>query len=386
MQSHPDEVLLISPADHVISDETAYQQAVSQAADLAAQGYIVTFGIQPQYPETGFGYIEAGEDIAGISAAGSPVGRVVRAFKEKPDEATAKVYLEAGNYFWNSGMFCFTAGVFLSELQAHQPEMYAACKVALEGAELIQFEQGNPAEKTAKPRLEDMQSIPSLSVDYAVMEKTSRAAVVPCSIGWSDLGSIDALFEFLGEEGNASRSGAGNVHSTGIEPVVVDSTGNLVIGEDRQVALIDVHDLYVIETPDALLVGKRGSSQKVKQVVERLEASTPRLTERFPTVERPWGRYTTLHHAPGYVVRRIQIKPGGRTSLQRHQRREELWTIASGIAEVTIELSVRSYAKGQSVEVPRGAWHQLANPAGEPLIIIETQIGEGISEEDVERR
>lgn len=444
MQCDPGEIILVSPSDHVIADEQAYTGAVAEAADLAAQGYIVTFGIRPEYPETGFGYIQAGSTIApgdrpeegmerggesqgsagpgagpqegfpggdeppssgaglqgrepGDSGSNNPVdspagssgtvqGRRVAAFKEKPDLPTAEGYLRDGNFFWNSGMFCFQAGVFLKELETYQPEMYRACRRALDGAGKTSLETRGSGEAALTPRLEDMQAIPALSVDYAVMEQTRRAAVVPCSIGWSDLGSLDALFDFLGDEARHRNSGAENVWNSDLPPVAVDSRGNLVIAGERQVALIDVEDLYVIETPDALLVGRRGSSQKVKAVVQHLEETAPRFTERFPTVERPWGRYTTLHHGEGYMVRRIQIKPGGKTSLQRHRHREELWTVASGQARVRIELSVRTYQKGQSIEVPRGAWHQLENSGGDPLVIIETQIGSSISEEDVERR
>ncbi|KGE71570.1 hypothetical protein DC28_09775 [Spirochaeta lutea] len=437
MQCDPGEIILVSPSDHVIADEQAYAGAVAEAADLAAQGYIVTFGIRPEYAETGFGYIQAGPvivpedrpdariaeggespDTAGARAVpgeetqggdeprssgsrgaglqgqepgdpgsnGTVQGRRVAAFKEKPDLPTAEGYLRDGNFFWNSGMFCFQAGVFLKELETYQPEMYRACRRALEGAGKASLETRGSGEAALTPRLEDMQAIPALSVDYAVMEQTRRAAVVPCSIGWSDLGSLDALFDFLGDEARQRNPEAENVWNSDLPPVAVESRGNLVIAGERQVALIDVEDLYVIETPDALLVGRRGSSQKVKAVVQHLEETAPRFTERFPTVERPWGRYTTLHQGEGYMVRRIQIKPGGKTSLQRHRRREELWTVASGQARVRIELSVRTYQKGQSIEVPRGAWHQLENSGTEPLIIIETQIGNAISEDDVERR
>lgn len=375
-------LILATPSDHLIEKEEAYADAVQTAVELARAGRIVTFGIRPEYPETGFGYIEAQGPQEGSSDA-DPYG--VKAFREKPDQATAEQFVEAGNFYWNSGMFCFKAGTFLEELKLHAPDVYSAALAAFKDA-------GGPEAKRERtpwqPRVEDMEGIPAISVDYAVMEKSRRIAVVPCDIGWSDLGSLDALYDFYRDGESDAREAMsgdqadfdddGNASAADVDPVYIDSRRNLVIGGGRQVAMIDVEDLMVVETPDALLISRRGSSQKVKNVVKELEqrdGPESRLTERFPTIERPWGQYTTLHDGGAYMVRRIEIKPGKRTSLQRHFKREEHWTIVSGQALVQIEKSRKHYYPGQGVEIPMGAYHRIENPSDETLIIIETQLG-----------
>lgn len=356
-----DSILLVSPSDHLIADEDAYANAVQTAVSLADTGRIVTFGIRPGYAETGFGYIEADQRASDAYA--------VRGFREKPDAATARAYVEAGNYYWNSGMFCFRADAFLAELELHAPEVFRACQGV--------FEKSNGSKAKAEggswqPALQDMESIPAISVDYAVMEKSDKMAVVPCSIGWSDLGSLDALYDYY-----AAHQQGPNALAADTEPLCIDSKANLVVGGRRQVALIDVENLLVVETPDALLISKRGSSQKVKQVVTQLEqrpGPESRLVERFPSVERPWGNYTTLHADRNYLVRKIEMKPGCRSSLQRHRKREEFWTVVSGKALVQIAESAKLYGPGQGVEVPLGAVHRLSNVGDEPLVIIETQL------------
>jgi mannose-1-phosphate guanylyltransferase len=378
----PETILLVTPSDHLISLEEAYADAVRTAVELADAGRIVTFGIEPAYAETGFGYIEAD------SSADDPYA--VKGFREKPDAATAAAYIEAGNYYWNSGMFCFRAEVFLNELKHHAHDVYETAFNAFNNANGL---DARKRREPWQPMVEAMHAIPAISVDYAVMEKSDRIAVVPCDIGWSDLGSLDALYEYYmdqdgsgaeaaGAEAENRRSAGGkdaqaNVGAADTEPVFVDAKRNLVIGDQRQVALIDVDDLMVVETQDALLIARRGSGQKVKQVVEALqERSGPerRLTERFPTVERPWGKYSTLHVGDRYMVRRLEIKPGCRTSLQRHHKREEHWTVVAGQALVQIEKSRKHFYPGQGVEIPMGAFHRLENPGADLLVIVETQM------------
>ncbi|AHC16536.1 mannose-1-phosphate guanylyltransferase/mannose-6-phosphate isomerase [Salinispira pacifica] len=387
-------IILATPSDHLIEKEEAYARAVDTAVELAREGRIVTFGIRPEYPETGFGYIEAaasassrgddGNNGPGDSGSDADPSYAVKAFREKPDQATAEKFVEAGNFYWNSGMFCFRAGTFLEELKLHAPDVYSASLAAFKAA-------GGPAARKERtpwqPEVNDMEGIPAISVDYAVMEKSRKIAVVPCDIGWSDLGSLDALYDFY-RDGSGETADAlsgdqadfdddGNASAADVDPVYIDSRRNLVIGGGRQVAMIDVEDLMVVETPDALLISRRGSSQKVKNVVKELEqrdGPESRLTERFPTIERPWGQYTTLHDGGAYMVRRIEIKPGKRTSLQRHFKREEHWTIVSGQALVQIEKSRKHYYPGQGVEIPMGAYHRIENPVDETLIIIETQL------------
>ncbi len=379
MLVEPETVLLVTPSDHLIAKDDEYAAAVRNAVDLAKKGRIVTFGIEPEYAETGFGYIEADKQ------ADDPYA--VRGFREKPDEKTAAEYLKAGNYYWNSGMFCFQAEVFLNELKHHAHDVYEASFNAFNNA------NGPDARRKREPwspMVEAMNAIPAISVDYAVMEKSQRIAVVPCDIGWSDLGSLDALYDHYSgvseQVGSGSRDsegptrrpdGSDNASATDTEPVYINAKRNLVIGEKRQVALIDVDDLMVVETPDALLISKRGSSQKVKEVVKELEGRDgpeSRLTERFPTIERPWGKYTTLYVGEHYMVRRLEVKPGCRTSLQRHFKREELWTVVAGQALVQLEKSRKHYYPGQGIEVPMGAFHRLENPGDELLVIVETQM------------
>jgi mannose-1-phosphate guanylyltransferase len=356
----PEEIVLVTPSDHVITDPATYQAAVCRAMELAGQGKLVTFGIKPEYPETGFGYIQT--DCANPER--------VAAFREKPDAATAAQYLASCEYWWNSGMFCFKSGVFLAELERHAPEVHRASRAAWERALNKDPLQPAPA---------DMQAIPSISIDYAVMEKSTQVACVSCSIGWSDLGSFDALYDHVGHDAD------GNALVCVTAPVVVDSRNNLVINGERAVALVDVGDLLVVESPDALLIAKRGSSQKVKEVVDTLNARKSELTEVFPRVERPWGNYAVLHAEPGFKVKRIEVDPGQRLSLQRHQHREEHWTVVAGEATVQIELSRKHLTAGQTIMIPQHAVHRLENPGSTPAIVIETQIGAYLGEDDIER-
>ncbi len=245
----PDEVVLVTPSDHLIGDEAAYAAAVRNAVGLAEAGNIVVFGIEPSYPETGFGYIELDGDR-------------VKSFREKPDAETARRYVEAGSYFWNAGMFCFKAGTFLKELESLAPEIFIASKTA--------YERAAGATKPLRVARADMEAIPSISVDYAVMEKSGKIACVPCDIGWSDVGSFDALYDAMPGTGDALRGNAAEV-------VEVGGRGNLVLGDGRVVALVDVEDLIVVDTPDGLLITKRGSSQKVKDVVDALKKKRPEV-------------------------------------------------------------------------------------------------------------
>lgn len=356
------DLVLVTPSDHFITKTDAYVRAVKRAIELANLGKLVTFGIKPEYPETGFGYIEA-------ASAGS---EEVLSFKEKPDGVTAQGYVDSGNYYWNSGMFCFTAGAFLSELKIHAPGVYSACQVAYSTA---------PVRSPLSPSIEAMSAIPSISIDYAVMEKSSKVAVVPCDIGWSDLGSFDALYEHLAKDSDAS----GNAFSSDCAPVLHESTGNLIINGKRTVALVNVDDLLVIESPDALLIAKRGESQNVKQVVDELKRRKSERIEIFPRVERPWGNYTTLYEEAGYKVKRIEVAPGQRLSLQRHEHREEHWTIVHGEAVVQVERSRKHLSVGQGIMIPQHAIHRLENPGATALVINEVQIGSYLGEDDIER-
>jgi len=355
MALESDTILLVTPSDHVITRQSAYEQAVRDAAALAESGKLVTFGIKPEYPETGFGYIEA-------------QGSTVLSFREKPDFATARSYVESGRYLWNSGMFCFKAGVFLAELARHAPELFATCQTAYAECRDMQ---------PLRPLVKSMMAIPSISIDVAVMERSEHVAVVPCEIGWSDLGSMDALYDYL------PKIDATNAASVALAPVMVNSTGNLIVS-DRQVACMDVQDLLIIDTPDALLVGHRGSSQKVKEVYESLRKHNPQVTEVFPTIERPWGNHHVLAEGSGYRARKIAVLPGKRTSLQKHEQRDEQWVVVAGQATVELDGILQTVSPGQSFVAVRGLAHRISNKEASVLILIETQIGT-IIDNDMQR-
>ena len=341
------EIVLVTPSDHLIKDETAYMKAVSKAEALATSDKMVTFGITAQYPEIGFGYIEAeGEDVL--------------SFKEKPNAKTAQAYLDAGNYYWNSGMFCFKAGVFLEALTEHSQEIYKTSLIAY-----------NNAKNDTMIRIShnDMLAIPEDSIDYAVMEKSDNVKVIPSDIGWSDLGSFESLDKEIASSDNV---------------ISIDSNNNLILSS-KQVATIDVNDLIVIDTADALLVAKKGSSQKVKVVVQQLKEQNSDLPNIHVTAHRPWGTYTILDESKGYKVKRILVKPGKRLSLQKHYHRSEHWIVVSGSALVTKGTDTYTLHANESTYIPMGEVHRLENVGKIPLVMIEAQVGEYVGEDDIVR-
>ncbi|MCF6201510.1 MAG: mannose-1-phosphate guanylyltransferase/mannose-6-phosphate isomerase [Hydrogenimonas sp.] len=366
MALEPEEVVLVTPSDHLIKKEGAYFEAVKKAKELAKEGKLVTFGIEPTYPETGFGYIEAD-------------GFDVISFKEKPDLKRAENYLlenekrknknESLKYFWNSGMFCFRADAFLKELQVHSPEIFEYSQKAYESAKtdngLIRIKH------------EDMQAIPEESIDYAVMEKSDNVKVVPCDIGWSDLGSFDALYEELPKDENGNT-----LHENHIS---VGSKNNLIIGSDRTIATIDIEDMMIVDTGDALLISRKGSSQKVKQIVSELKQIGSQLPTIHLTAHRPWGTYTVLEDTPGYKIKRIVVKPGKRLSLQKHFHRSEHWVVVSGTATVTVGDETKLIRPNESTYIKIGEVHRLANNGKIPVVLIEAQVGEYTGEDDIVR-
>jgi len=342
-----EEIVLVTPSDHLIKDETAYLNAVEKAEKLANEDYLVTFGITPQYPETGFGYIEAD-------------GENVLSFKEKPDALTAQSYLDAGNYYWNSGMFCFKAGVFLEELKQYSPETYEASLTAYNNAKI---------DTMIRIVYDDMFAIPEDSIDYALMEKSDKVKVIPSDIAWSDLGSFESLDDEISSSDNV---------------ISIDSTNNMILAH-KQVATIDVDDLIIIDTADALLVSKKGSSQKVKEVVKRLKEENSELPNIHVTAHRPWGIYTILDESDGYKVKRIVVKPGKRLSLQKHHHRSEHWIVVSGTAVVTRGTNEYTVNANESTYIPMGEIHRLENVGKIPLVMIEAQVGEYVGEDDIVR-
>lgn len=353
-----EEIVLITPSDHLIKNEAEYQKVIQRAKQLAEQNNLVTFGIKPTFAETGFGYIEAS----------SLDGEDVKAFHEKPDLQTATQYLEAGNYYWNSGMFMFKAGVFLDELQKYSPAIYQAS-----------LEAFNNASKDELIRIKhiDMANIPEDSIDYAVMEKSNKVKVVPADISWSDVGSFDALFDELPKDNNNNTLNPNHIS--------IDSKNNLVYGNERKIATVDIEDCIIVDTGDALLISKKGSSQKVKNVVAKLKESSSELHNIHLTASRPWGTYTVLEDTLGYKIKRIEVKPGKRLSLQKHYHRNEHWIVVSGTATVTVGDETRLVRPNESTYIKMGEVHRLANEGKIPVVLIEAQVGEYTGEDDIVR-
>ncbi len=362
----PEEIVLVTPSDHLIKNEKEYQKVISRAKELASQNNLVTFGIKPSFAETGFGYIEAeGEDV--------------KAFHEKPDFDTATKYLKAGNYYWNSGMFMFKAGVFLEELHKYSPEIYEASKKAI-GTDALARAKGEV--KTSFPSMvrikhEDMIAIPENSIDYAVMEKSNKVKVVPSDIDWSDVGSFDALYEELPKDEDSNTLNHNHIS--------IDSKNNLIYGNERKIATVDIEDCIIVDTGDALLISKKGSSQKVKKIVEKLKASNSQLHNIHLTGHRPWGTYKILEDSLGYKIKRIEVKPGKRLSLQKHFHRNEHWIVVSGTATVTIGDETKLIRPNESTYIKMGEVHRLANGGKIPVVLIEAQVGEYTGEDDIVR-
>ncbi len=350
-----EDVLLVVPSDHLIQDVAGYEAAVKKAARFAELGSLATFGIKPTHPETGFGYIEADGDT-------------VLSFREKPDALTAATYVKSGRHFWNSGMFCFRADQYLQELKAHAPALSAASERAWK-----ETPKAHPYRIPAAA----MTAIPSDSIDYAVMEKAKAIKVVPSDFGWSDLGSFDALYDSLPHDAHGN--------TTDPQVLALNSQRNLVVSGKRLIATVDVEDLVVIDTPDALLITKRGSSQKVKDVVTALKQSHKELTHVHTTAHRPWGSYTVLEDSAKFKVKRIVVKPGARLSLQKHAHRSEHWIVVEGKAWVTVGEKVFPLERNESTYIPKGEVHRLENRETEDLVLIEAQVGNYLGEDDIVR-
>ena len=354
-----DRLLLVLPSDHVVRDVDAFQAAVRQAMPAAAQGALVTFGIVADTPETGFGYIQAG--------AGEGVRPVLR-FVEKPDADTARGYLDSGDYYWNSGMFLFRASRYLEELERFQPEIVAAVRKAFDAAardgDFVRLDKDAFA------------ASPSDSIDYAVMESTDRAMVLPVDIGWNDVGSWSALWE-VSKQDDDGNAGQGDV-------IAVDSRNSYAYSR-RLVALVGVDDLVVVETDDAVLVARKDRVQQVKEVVARLKADERSHAVLHREVHRPWGSYDSIDQDDGFQVKRIKVKPGGRLSLQSHKHRAEHWIVVRGTARVTRDNGVFELHANQSTYIPLGAKHRLENPGDEMLELIEVQSGDYLGEDDIVR-
>jgi mannose-1-phosphate guanylyltransferase/mannose-6-phosphate isomerase len=359
-----DAVMLVLPADHLIRDVAAFHAAVLKAAEVARAGMLATFGIRPDQPATGYGYIERGEPIAGQDGA----YRVAR-FVEKPDLSTAQGFLERGTYAWNSGMFVLGARRYLEELGRHAPAMLEACRKAWEAAATdLDFVRLDAATFGA---------CPADSIDYAVMEKTDSAAVIPADIGWSDVGSWTTLWE-VGEKDGDGNVLRGDVH-------VRSSSNCYVRAEKRLVSVLGLRDAVVVETDDAVLVASKEEAQKVKDVVGHLDAHNRTEHVSHRRVYRPWGYYESIDDGERFQVKRLMVKPGAALSLQMHHHRAEHWVVVSGTAKVTRGDDVMLLAENQSTYIPIGAKHRLENPGKMPLYLIEVQSGGYLGEDDIVR-
>ena len=363
----PDAQMLVLAADHLIKDEEAFAATVANAMALAAEGWLVTFGIQPTYPETGFGYIEAnkGEPLKG--------GLKVARFVEKPDLETAQGYVRAGNYYWNSGMFCFRVGTVLNELRQHAPDVLDAVSKTIEQSRLATSVKYRCLTLNADAFAE----VPDISIDYALMERSSRVATIPCDIGWSDIGSWNAVSELTGPDQDGNRF-EGEVLSYG-------SSNNYVNSEGRLTALVGVENLLVIDTPDALMIAHKDHAQDVKHIVGQLKASghTAHLLHR--TVHRPWGTYTTLESGERFKIKRIVVKPKASLSLQMHHHRSEHWIVVSGMAVVVNDQQELMLNTNESTFIRAGHKHRLQNPGVIDLVMIEVQSGDYLGEDDIVR-
>jgi len=357
MLLEPEQVVLVSPSDHLVKKQGAYETVLQKAQKLAEEGNLVTFGITPDGPATGYGYIEAdGEDV--------------KRFCEKPDRETARSYLEQGNFFWNSGMFSFQAGTFLEELKAYAPDILDACKKALDGVK---------ADEKGLYRIghDEMALIPSNSIDYAVMEHSQKVKVVPADIAWSDLGSFDALHAELPQDDK------GNTFSE--KHLGIGSSNNLIMTQDRLITTIDMEDHLIVDTQDAVLVAPQKSAQKVKEIVDILKERNSELPDFHAKVNRPWGTYTILREGQGYKIKRITVKPEARISLQKHYHRSEHWIVLRGTAKVTVNDETFLVRPNESTYIGMGDMHRLENPGKIELEIVEVQVGNYVGEDDIER-
>lgn len=364
LRADPEALLLAMPSDHVIADPEAFRAAVARALPAARAGRLVTFGIAPARAETGFGYIETGAPLDGL-----PGVAAVAAFVEKPDAATAAAYVAGGRHLWNGGLFLLGARAYLSELARHAPEIARAAAAAMERPALDgAFIRPGAAFRDA----------PAVSIDYAVMEKTDRAAVVAVDMGWSDVGSWQALWEI------AARDADGNAVAGDV--LALDTSGSLLrVDGGPAIAALGVEDMVVVSTRDAVLVVPRERAQDVKRLVEALAAQGSERHRIHTKVHRPWGTYQTTDEGPGFQTKRIMVKPGEMLSLQKHHHRSEHWVVVRGEALVTIDGDEQRLGPNQSTYIPIGAVHRLANPGPDPLEIIEVQCGAYLGEDDIVR-
>lgn len=364
-RTDPDGVMVVMPSDHLIADETGFQRAILTATDVASHGRFVLFGIQPREPHTGYGYIKRGPELEGFAGQAFDVA----AFAEKPDRETAQSYLADGGYAWNSGIFVLPVGAFIEELGRHAPELLGAAKAALESAEAdLGFMR---LDKSAYA------TSPNISIDYALMEKTTHAAVVPVDLGWDDVGSWASLWTI------SKRDDNGN-HVEG-SAVLQDTHNTYVHSERAVVSTIGVDNLVIVNTPDALLVADRERTQDVSKVVAQLKDLGRTEHAQHIRNTRPWGFFETLAVGPRFQVKRLHVKPGGKLSMQMHHHRSEHWVVVQGTAKVVVDETETLLRENESIYIVATQWHRLENPGKVPVEIIEVQIGTYLGEDDIIR-
>jgi mannose-1-phosphate guanylyltransferase len=361
------DLVFVTPSDHLIKNEDAYKNIIDTVRDEAIKGGIIMFGIKPTYPETGYGYIEAGMPLK----TGNTAISHVLSFKEKPDKETAAKYISEKNFYWNSGMLMCRPEILLKELKSLCPAIYEnsgeAYKNAPKDGGMIRVKEA------------DMLKIEENSIDFALLEKTKSVKVVESDIDWSDLGNFDSIYNELEKDEN------NNAVSSKEDVVGINSKNNLIMSGGKMIAAIDIEDLIVVNTDDAILISKKGSSQNVKKVVDELKNRNSELHTHHLTVHRPWGSYTVLLESPLYKLKKISVKPSAKLSLQKHFHRSEHWIVTSGTALVTVGDKETLLRANESTYIPVGFVHRLENPGLIPLVIIEAQVGEYLKEDDIVR-
>ena len=369
-EKNPDGVMAVFPADHVVEDPEAFREVLRQGEKVADEGFLVTLGIQPHRPETGYGYIKKGSRLEELNGAWQ-----VEGFVEKPNAETAKMFIDEGGYFWNCGVFLWKVSSLLKEMQIHLPGLYdqldAIVSHTIENTQKYPFRLLNPKGK------EIYNSLPSISIDYGILEKTKHAALIPADIRWSDVGAWNAL-----EEVSESDTD-GNILTENVTQL--DCSGSIIQGEDRIIGVVGLKDLIVVDTPDALLVCNKNRAQDVKKLVEILKEEKRPEVELGATVQKPWGSYTVLEKKDHYLVKRIDVNSGERLSLQSHNHRSEHWTVVSGTALVDLDDKQIVLNENQSLFIPQESKHRLANHDKTPLILIEVQMGGKVDEDDIIR-
>ena len=360
--------MLVLPADHVIHDKVGFEMAVAKAVDFAMAGNLVTFGIPPTHAETGYGYLKLGNPAR---TPGNAEGRIVEQFVEKPAMALAEQYVAAGNFHWNSGMFCFTPNTLLkvaNDIAPNLAKQVETCWAASNPADAV---DSFTLDKTTMAAIED------ISLDYAIMEKAPNVVSVNASFDWDDVGSWDAMAKHFPEDdnGNAAEGKA----------IFVDSKNNFVFGRERLIAAVGIDNLIIVDTPDALLVSAKGNSQSIKKVVDALNKDKDERAIYHSTVHRPWGTYTVIEEGPDYKIKRIVVNPGGKLSLQMHHHRNEHWVVITGKAEIVNGEKVLHLNANESTYIPKETQHRLTNLGDTPLVIIEAQVGDYLGEDDIVR-